>query len=726
MGSSDERRSLVIRGRTISEADIEIVRELIAEHPQRGVTYISCAVAERWGWRQPNGRLKDRACRAVLAVLACKGIIELAPLRPKAKKSTDVSRSSSPIPHVETAPLEGSLGEFLPLHFEVVLDEANHRLWNHVIREYHYLGYRVLVGRNLKYLVYTGSRLIAALGWQSAVGHLGCRDRVIGWGASQRREHLHRVANSTRFLIMPWVRIPHAASHIMARNVARLSEDWESKYGYRLWLLESFVDPRRFRGTCYRAANWVCIGETKGFHKEKNGFVYDGTTKEVYLYVIDPRARQRIHADISAPLLTREFLLSMRVEDQPSKRRERLILRHEGWSPDVAPDCKLTPEDIDHLADELEAFHGLFEGAFRRVEQIGLSRHYLQGLLTDLERKSVEPIALALDGPSEVRNLQRFMRDYKWDLDYLRRVYWDEASKTLAAPDGVISADSSEFPKKGTESVGVARQYCGRLGKVDNCQSGVFVGYASSRGYALLDQRLYMPEKWFSEEYESRRRQCKVPEDLTFRTKPQIAAQSVRRVCESGLFPARWIAGDTVFGNSAAFVDDLPEHLYYLVEVVQTTKVWAEPLAGRKARSASRRSLSDIAQDPALPWCRRVLSEGAKGPIVGEIARLRIRLSETGGPEDERWLFLRKDPISGKTKHCLSNAPVDVSFDEMARVSTLRWPIEQLFQENKGELGMAHYEHRSWPAWHRHMAFVALAHLFLQRTRISLKKKLQP
>ena len=201
MGSSDERRSLVIRGRTISEADIEIVREVIAEHPQRGVTYLSCVVAERWGWRQPNGRVKDRACRAVLAVLASQGIIELAPSRSKVEKTTDVSRTSSPVPHVDTTTLEGSLREFLPFHFEVVSNTVNRRLWNHVMRKFHYLGYKVLVGRSLKYLVYTGSRLIAALGWQSAIGQLGCRDRVIGWDAAQRLEYLHRVANSARWPI---------------------------------------------------------------------------------------------------------------------------------------------------------------------------------------------------------------------------------------------------------------------------------------------------------------------------------------------------------------------------------------------------------------------------------------------------------------------------------------------------------------------------------------------
>lgn len=726
MGSSDERRPLVIRGRMISEADIETVRELIAERPHRGITDLSQAVAERWEWRQLNGRLKDRACRIVLAVLASRGIIEIPPIeRVKVEKARNVTRASSPIPQVQTDPLEGNLAEFQPFHFEVVSDEANHRLWNYVMREFHYLGYRMLVGQNLKYLVYAGSRLIAALGWQSAVAHLRCRDHVIGWDASQRSEYLHRVANSARFLIMPWVRIRHAASHIMGRNIARLNEDWESKYGYRLWLLESFVDPSRFPGTCYRASNWVCIGETRGFHKIDDGFVYDGATKEVYLYVIDPRARQRIHADISAPLLTREFLLSMRVENQPSKRREKVILRHEGWRPDVEPDCKLTPEDIDHMADELEAFHDLFEDAFRRVEQIGLSRRYLQGLLTDLERKSVEPIALALDGPSEVRNLQRFMSDYKWDLDYLRAVYWQEAAETLAAPDGAICVDSSEFPKKGTESVGVARQYCGRLGKVDNCQSGVFVGYSTSRGYALLDQQLFMPEKWFTEEYKQRRDKCKVPDKLIFKTKPEIAVQSVQRIWESELFPARWVTADTVFGNSPAFVENLPEDVYYLLEVVHTTKVWAKPLARKRRASASWRALSDIAQDPALSWTSKVLMEGAKGPIVGEVACLRVNLSEKGDPRDDRWLFLRKDPFTGKTNHCLSNAPAGVSIDEMSRVSTLRWPIEQLFEEGKSELGMDHYEHRSWPAWHRHMAYVALAQLFLLRMRIHLKKKHQ-
>ena len=726
MGGSNEERTLVVRGRTIGEAHIEIVRRLIAENPERGITYLSSVVAERWGWKHPDGRVKDRACRAVLAALKSRGLIQYPrETTRKVGRTRSVSSCSPLIPQVNTTRLEGCLAEFLPLRFELVSDEPNHRLWDYVVRKFHYLGYRILVGRNLKYLVYAGDRLIAALGWQSAVGgHLACRDQAIGWDSAQRQTYVHRVANNSRFLIMPWIRILHAASHILARNIARLNRDWEAKYGYPLWLLECFVDPSLYRGTCYRAANWVCIGQTKGFRKEKEGFAYHGATKEVYVYVLDKRARQKIQADSSAPLLTREFLLSVRIENLSSKRRGKLILRHEGWKPDIPPHCEMTPEDIDHLADKLEEFHALFEGSFKRVEQLGLSRHYLQGLLTDLERKSVEPIALALDGPSEVRNLQRFMSDYKWDLGYMAQRYWEEASKTIAAPDGVLSVDSSEFPKKGRESVGVSRQYCGRLGKIENCQSGVFVAYASSLGYALLDRRLFMPENWFSEEQKERRQKCKVPEELTFKTKPQIAAELIQGIWDSGLFPCRWVTCDTVFGNSPDFVGKLPKGLYYLAEVVHTTKVWIDPLPTSESCSRSYRSLSEIAQDPALSWFRKTLAEGAKGPIVAEVARVRVRPSKDDDPdEDEQWLFLRKDPISGEIKHCLSNAPEDIPLDEMVRVCILRWPVEQLFGEGKSELGMDHYEHRSWLAWHRHMTFVALAQLFLLQTRIEFKKK---
>lgn len=562
------------------------------------------------------------------------------------------------------------------------------------------------------------------IGWQSGVDHLICRDYIIGWNQEEKRKYLYFIANNSRFLIFPWIKISHLASHILGRNIRRLNEDWNRRYGHGLAVLETFVDPRMFKGISYQASNWVKIGESKGFSKEEKGFHYHGNKKEVYLYVIEKKFRQIIKQNYSEPILTREFLLSKKNELEKiiiSERRIPMIIRHEGWHPLIPPGFELTEKDVELLAQELETFHKGFEPAFKRIEQINLSRCYLQGLLSNVKRKSVEPMALKLKGPKAVRSLQFFISTYEWNDDFLGNYHKHEASNTLADPDGVISIDSSEIIKKGKESVGVARQYCGSRGKVDNCQSGVFAAYASSKGYALLESKLYMPKNWFSEEQKERRKKCKVPEDLCFKTKPEIAAEMVCDLKKTNLFPGRWITCDCSFGNNSEFLQSLPKDLYYFGEVPFTKKVW---IKAPSEENHSAFKVADLVNSSLLSWQHYKLGEGAKGPIIADISRIRVFTSEQCSSDSAYWLFLRND-LNGDIKYYLSNAPENVAFEEMARVCTLRWPIEQCFHENKSELGMDHYEHRSWIAWHRHMRFVFLAQLFLLQMRTKLKKKLQ-
>ncbi|MDR4503211.1 MAG: IS701 family transposase [Candidatus Scalindua sp.] len=383
----------------------------------------------------------------------------------------------------------------------------------------------------------------------------------------------------------------------------------------------------------------------------------------------------------------------------------------------------MSASDIGKLATELEKYHALFEEGFRRKEQKDLSLCYLQGLLSKLDRKSIEPIALRLRGKDTVRSLQRFMGEYKWDGEFIASRHKEELSKLLSEADGVLSVDSSEVVKKGKESVGVARQYCGRLGKIENCQSGVYVAYTSTKGYGLIDRRLYVPEKWFDPEYKERRERCKVPEDLVFRKKPELAVEMIAELSTGGLFPFRWITCDSIFGNSPDFLDNLPPQVFYLADIAKNRKVLVSTQDGEACRKRVERKVSDIAQDGNVKWNLAKLAEGAKGPIYGFVARTRVFAGDDSGAEKERWLFLRKDPKTHEIKYCLSNAPAETTFEEMIRVCVLRWPIEQSFQEGKSELGMADYEHRSWPAWHRHMTFVFLAQLFLLRIRGVLKKK---
>jgi SRSO17 transposase len=302
----------------------------------------------------------------------------------------------------------------------------------------------------------------------------------------------------------------------------------------------------------------------------------------------------------------------------------------------------------------------------------------------------------------------------------------------LNHPEGILTTDSSEFVKKGVHSVGVARQYCGRLGKVDNCQSGVFIGYASPNGYGLIESQLYMPKAWFTPEYAQRRKDSWVPEALEFQTKPQIALSLIQQIRASGLFTARWLCCDTVFGANRDFLAALPEDLHYFAAIASNTLLCRHPpklvvaaCSGRgrpptKARPASDHHRPESVKNLArrLRFKPVQLAEAAKGPLWAKVACCRVYR-----PEEEQplWLFVRKDE-DGTVKYALCNAPEDTSFKTLCQVSVMRWPIEQCFQEGKSQLGMDHYEHRSWPAWHRHMLYVFLALHFLMALRIRLKK----
>jgi SRSO17 transposase len=292
--------------------------------------------------------------------------------------------------------------------------------------------------------------------------------------------------------------------------------------------------------------------------------------------------------------------------------------------------------------------------------------------------------------------------------------------------------------KKGKESVGVARQYCGEAGKTENCQSGLFVGYSSKKGYGLLTSQLYMPEIWFSEAYKERRQFNLVPSHLPFQTKPQIALALINKVVDTGLFPAKWIGCDATFGSDTNFLNSLPRQMYYFAGIRSNRQVFLEkpevglpPYKGRGPRPKKVKRLpgqpepqavSKIAQSENIPWSSVILAQGAKGPIVAEVAALRVYLSTDGLPQDNAcWLFIRRSQ-DGQIKYAISNAPEDTPFSELCEASTMRWPIEQCFEEGKSHLGMGDYEHRSWPAWHRHMMYVFLGLHFLLRVRLNNKK----
>jgi SRSO17 transposase len=218
------------------------------------------------------------------------------------------------------------------------------------------------------------------------------------------------------------------------------------------------------------------------------------------------------------------------------------------------PTFDLTPRDVAEFTDELQEFQGLFHDCFPRSEPRAHFFDYMVGQLSPLERKSIEPIALRVPGWS-VRGLQRFLSEVPWDEEHMRWTYHQLVAAEMGEPDGVLLFDETGFVKKGTDSVGVARQYCGTLGKVENCQVGVFAGYASRQGYALVDKRLFLPEIWWTDAYAGRRTKCQVPPELTWQSKPQLAAAMLQAIAHEGLLPFKYLVADCLYGNSPDFLD---------------------------------------------------------------------------------------------------------------------------------------------------------------------------
>lgn len=605
-------------------------------------------------------------------------------------------------------------------------------LWNHLVKSYHYLGYNNVIGPRVKYLVWFKDRPIAAISYNQASFKLGARDAFIDWSADERKQHLLHVLNNNRFLILPWVHVKNLASHLIALSIKRLKQDWPILYGVEPYLLETFVDRSNYKGTCYKASNWHYVGETSGFGKVGVTYQYHGNKKGVFVYPLKKNFRQLMGCT-GSPLRV--------LKTNNYAEWITMQLQKNTWSEGIIEEANIRGL-MDKLPDMLHNFMDRFTGCFRRSEQTFHANVYVKGLLSKLERKSVEPMALEfIDNPRGPRNLQNFMKESKWDDEGAAKIYQEGLSERLSDAEGMITVDESGMPKKGDNSVGVAPQYCGSVGKVANSQVGVFAGYSSSKGYGLISTQLFMPEKWFQEEYAQKRKDCAVPEDLTFKTKPQIALELIRKIEQSGLFQAKWIGVDCLYGNSKEFLEAIQDKYWYFADIKKESLVWRDqptfkvpdykgrgPRPKKMAAATPAEHVLKIAEDDTLPWQRMYLGEGSKGAIYSDIKCTRIfRAFEDQASEVSAkscWLFIRRFD-NGEIRFSVSNAPEETPVTELCKASLMRWPIEQCFHEAKDELGMDHYEFRSWTAWHRHMLLVFIASAFLLEIRLQVidKKK---
>lgn len=406
------------------------------------------------------------------------------------------------------------------------------------------------------------------------------------------------------------------------------------------------------------------------------------------------------------------------------------------------PRFELTVEQVKELTNELLDYHKIYAPYFGNASQVDFSHRYISGLLDpEIERKSAENIALATLDTDSVRPMQYFLGVSRWSEEGLITEHRKQIGLNLGCKEGILIVDGSDIPKQGSDSVGVKRQWCGQLGKRANCQAGVFVGYSSKAGYSLLDKRLYVPKEWFTPEYAPKRFKCHVPANLTFKTKNQLAWEMIEEVAQSGTLPVHWVTMDEAFGKDSSLLDriDSETDYYYFAEVPKDTRLWLKrpetyiPQPSERGRPGTNPRLVPNAS-PAQTveqiaaqirddeWENHVLRPAAKGLLLAQIAAIRIYPSRNGLPGEPCWLVLRRrldDPTD--IHYFVSNAPEDIPFDELVYVSSMRWPIEIIFEQAKQLLGLNEYETRTWFGWHHHMTHVILAFGFLARTHFIFK-----
>jgi SRSO17 transposase len=390
---------------------------------------------------------------------------------------------------------------------------------------------------------------------------------------------------------------------------------------------------------------------------------------------------------------------------------------------------RVRPSEVEGMANRLNTFAGSFAPFFYRKEQRGLSKMFLDGLLSDLPRKSVEPIAIAHEHPRQ--GLQRFVGEGKWEDPRVRGELHRQVAAELGDPDGILILDSSGFPKKGTHSAGVKRQWCGRLGKEENCQVGVFVSYVGRGSYTLLDGDLYLPHEWTRSRVRLDR--VHVPPDVGFRTKIQIANDLLRLV--EPRLPHAWVLGDDEFGRPAHFRRALRRRgERYILDVPSNTVIrdleapLPERRSGQRGRSPQT-PFQDVASwakaRPSGSWTRVGVGDGEKGPIEVEITAARVRAHAThkSGPRELLIVTrtLARDP---EVRYYLSNADAKTPREILAQIAGTRHRIEENFEIAKGDIGMHQYEVRSWVGWHHHMTMAFLAHWFLTLEHRRLGEKI--
>jgi SRSO17 transposase len=393
----------------------------------------------------------------------------------------------------------------------------------------------------------------------------------------------------------------------------------------------------------------------------------------------------------------------------------------------------MDPEEVPDWAVSFATFCARFDDLFARSESRAQARKYLRGLLAGLERKTTWQLAeVVKDGTPD--RMQRLLYRVRWDAEVARDRLQQFVIERFGDPEGIAVLDETGIPKKGKHSVGTQKQYCGALGKIENCQVATLLTYATARGHVFLDRRLFLPEEWCWDR--ARRARAKVPEGIPFQTKPEQARAMLEHAWEQGV-PMRWVTGDSVYGDSPDLRAAVQAHgCWYVLALTSVIRCWLEPPpleepqaeTGGRPRRAVRLAQGApkaqpvaevIARLPRSQWKRLSIATGTKGPRVYDWARVQVIESRDGFPGPEVWLLARRS-VSDPTElaYYFAYAPPTSSLLTLAQVAGTRYTVEQVIKEAKSEVGFDRYEVRYWHSWYRHITLAMLAQVWLADQRL--------
>jgi SRSO17 transposase len=581
----------------------------------------------------------------------------------------------------------------------------------------------------LKYLVTLGPRVSGAIGFCPGLVSFEARDAFIGWEYKTRLSMLAGVIGSL-LLILPWIKVPHLAAQALSLSLERLKKDWLKMTGREPLVVEA-VDEAESQESAYAEGHWVGLGFLKASRFPAGQPSGSQIAKQLYLKIISPDFARDFGLD--------EKLLSGQGDDF-SWALTSLPANWLSFLEDAA-DLGSPPDDLpNRLIAHLSPYFRCLDRLERRADFLIC----VTGLLTFRSRKTAEPLSMVREYRPLVKIAQRFVAKSPWNHQMMLEGYQSEAMSLFSDEGSMLTADSLVFPKTGELFAGLADQYCGLKGKTLLCQAGVMLGVCGEEGCEPLDGKLFIPRQWFEEDWAEKRADCGLPEQLAFQTKTQMAWPGLQAMIDSGRFKGKYLGLGQDFSDWC-FLASLPESLVFFAEVPAHRLVFpcpggnSRPRAGSKglrrakapvpdrrpqARSSPNEpaTVEDLISSEPRSWAKVILPSGTPRPLITQENRLRVLESEGRFPGKEMWLysFMLDD---GSIRYSLCTEPAEASLGDLRKLALMRLRMERSFKECAEYLGMDDYEERTYQGWHRHVWLVFLAHLFVSKLRLELKRE---